>query len=300
MKHFLTTKELYDILNDPVVQLNKQKLLTTNKVNFSIQRPELKTKLKELSINVSDSIPMRWIKGDTPSHIDKGESRFNRTHLIYVTDSIGNLIIDGESYPICAGDAHVFSEGVEHSTINTGNTERLMIGPMSENGFVVGGIGGVGIYFLTEQKPDLFTNQGCAYFSKTYPYQITILNYPPPTTPVSTPTYDITVSDAPVWTPPSGKIFGGWIFWNIQEPFFSNSPIVNDLSKIYMPGETYTYSNNSILVPNWINVPINVPVPRLSRLQFTNNAQVFYKSNSLSTGSGGSGVRNYRRKQRKT
>ena len=213
MKHFLTTKEMDDILNDPVVQLNKQKLLTTNKVNFSIQRPELNTKLKELSINVSDSIPMRWIKGDTPSHIDKGESRFNRTHLIYVTDSIGNLIIDGESYPICAGDAHVFSEGVEHSTINTGNTERLMIGPMSENGFVVGGIG---ISFLT----DIYSSQGCLYFSNTH--QITILNYPPPTTPVSTPTYNIIISDdVPDWTPPPGKIFGGWIFWNIQDPFYS-------------------------------------------------------------------------------
>jgi hypothetical protein len=33
---------------------------------------------------------------------------------------------------------------------------------------------------------------------------------------------------------------------------------------------------------------------------FTNNAQVYYKSHSLSTGSGGSGVRNVRHKQRKT
>ena len=292
MKHFLTTKEIEDILNDPVVQLNKQKLLNTNKVNFSIQRTELKTKLKELSINVNDSIPMRWIKGDTPSHKDKGESRFNRTHLIYVTDSIGNLIIDGESYPICAGDAHMFNEGIEHSTINTENTERLMIGPMSENGFAVGGIGGVGIFFLT----DIYSFQGCEYVSTTNPTQITILNYPPPTTPSSTDTYDIIVSDAPDWTPPSGKIFGGWIFWNTQEFYFDNSPIVDDLSKIYMPGETYTYSNFSVLIPNWINVP----KPNLLRLQFTNNAQVFYKSNSLSTGSGGSGVRNYRRKQRKT
>jgi hypothetical protein len=287
MKHFLTTKEIEDILNDPVVQLNKQKLLNTNKVNFSIQRTELKTKLKELSINVSDSIPMRWIKGDTPSHKDKGESRFNRTHLIYVTDSIGNLIIDDESYPICAGDAHMFNEGIEHSTINTENTERLMIGPMSENGFAVGV--GLGILFLT----DIYSFQGCAYVSNTY--QITILNFPPPTTHISTPTYEIIVSDAPDWTPPSGKIFGGWIFWNTQE-FFNNIPLVNNLSKIYMPGETYTYSNSSVLIPNWINVP----KPNLLRLQFTNNAQVFYKSNSLSTGSGGSGVRNYRRKQRKT
>lgn len=33
---------------------------------------------------------------------------------------------------------------------------------------------------------------------------------------------------------------------------------------------------------------------------FTNNAKIYYKSHSLSTGSGGSGVRNYRKKQRRT
>jgi hypothetical protein len=45
---------------------------------------------------------------------------------------------------------------------------------------------------------------------------------------------------------------------------------------------------------------ISKPNVSLSRLQFTNNAQVFYKSNSLSTGSGGSGVRNSRHKRNKT
>ena len=33
---------------------------------------------------------------------------------------------------------------------------------------------------------------------------------------------------------------------------------------------------------------------------FTNNAQVYYKPHSLSTGGGGSGVKNYRQKQRRT
>jgi len=84
------------------------------------------------------SIPMRWIKGDTPPHIDKGTDDFNNTYLMYLTDSAGNLIIDGQSYPINAGDAHIFNEGLSHSTINTGDSERLMIGPMSENGFHVG------------------------------------------------------------------------------------------------------------------------------------------------------------------
>jgi len=48
--------------------------------------------------------------------------------------------------------------------------------------------------------------------------------------------------------------------------------------------------------------PVNKDIqsPQYLPLQFTNNAQVFYKSHSLSSGGGGSGVRNYRHKQRKT
>ena len=44
------------------------------------------------------------------------------------------------------------------------------------------------------------------------------------------------------------------------------------------------------------------PAPRRMYMGslFTNNAQVYYKSNSLSTGSGGSGVKNSRHKQRRT
>ena len=40
--------------------------------------------------------------------------------------------------------------------------------------------------------------------------------------------------------------------------------------------------------------------PISMRSLFTDNAQVYYKPHSLSTGGGGSGVRNSRHKQRKT
>ena len=47
--------------------------------------------------------------------------------------------------------------------------------------------------------------------------------------------------------------------------------------------------------------PLSIPRPFFSmRSLFTNNAQVYYKPHSLSTGSGGSGVRNYRKKQHRT
>ncbi len=42
------------------------------------------------------------------------------------------------------------------------------------------------------------------------------------------------------------------------------------------------------------------PRPPVWGSLFTNNAQVYYQPHTLSTGSGGSGVRNCRHKQRKT
>ena len=100
--------------------------------------------------NVS-SVPMRWIKGDTPAHHDNGISSFTNTYLTYVTDSYGKLIVDGVVYPIARGYGYVFSEGLSHETIGTGSEPRLLLGPMSETGFAVGVIeiinpGGTTVY----------------------------------------------------------------------------------------------------------------------------------------------------------
>ena len=62
------------------------------------------------------------------------------------------------------------------------------------------------------------------------------------------------------------------------------------------PGDnlsTFTFTSISGLPP------LSPPFYNMRSL-FTNNAQVYYKSHSLSTGSGGSGVRNSRQKQRRT
>jgi hypothetical protein len=91
-----------------------------------------------LNLENINSIPMRWIKGDTLPHIDNGINHFENTHLIYLTDSQGELNIDGKSYPIVKNCGYVFSEGLKHETINTGYEPRLLLGPMSEIGFSVG------------------------------------------------------------------------------------------------------------------------------------------------------------------
>jgi hypothetical protein len=69
------------------------------------------------------------------------------------------------------------------------------------------------------------------------------------------------------------------------------------------------YYTNDVLIADGIYYlyPYIAPAPPAAAPQrihmgslFTNNAQVYYKSNSLSTGGGGSGVKNSRHKQRRT
>lgn len=285
--NILLQNEIEVILNHPVVKMNKEKLSTMTKVDFFIDLniPKLKT---DLGIELT-SIPMRWIKGDTPPHKDKGESPFTKTHLIYVTDSPGSLILDEQSYPIRAGDAHVFNEGIEHSTVNTGDNARLMIGPMSEMGKHVGGSPSIGIVFFNNES----LNNYFVYVTYNLDSTITMFDLPPPI-PDSTSDYIIqNISTNSDWVIPSGKKFGGWKFISVPDSSFV--PIDGNPSTIYIPGKTYNLNVISALTPHWIDIP-RTYLP----LQFTNNAQVFYKSHSLSTGGGGSGVRNYRHKQRKT
>jgi len=191
-------------------------------------------------------------------------------------------------YPIRAGDVHVFNEGIEHSTVNTGDTERLMIGPMSEKGDHVGVAPSIGVRFYNSSLSTYFY-----YYTYASSITLTMFGLPPPI-PTSTDEYFIynnsTLTD---WKPPSNKVFGGWKFVSISE--FSSVPIDGNPSTIYVPGKQYFLNAISSLVPHWIDI-----TPQYLPLQFTNNAQVFYKSHSLSTGGGGSGVRNYRHKQRKT
>jgi hypothetical protein len=262
--NLLSSNEIAEILNNPMVQTNKEKLSTLDKVDFSIQLPDaIKHKLETgFGINLSQiaSIPMRWIKGDTPPHIDRGENHFNNTYLLYLTDSIGNLIIDGQSYPIAAGNAHIFNEGLAHSTVNTGDSERLMIGPMSETGFRVGGVPAYILYYNNEED----ANQNVNGVGATYGYTIQ------------------TVNDISSWS--IAKNVGG------TDPTPTGGP--------YNAGTALIATGTYFLYPYTPPTPPTRPASMGSL--FTNNAQVYYKPGSLSTGGGGSGVRNCRIKQRKT
>jgi hypothetical protein len=134
------------ILRLPEVIHAKEKIdrLSNNngQIDFSIDMPTyLKKQIgNKMGINLAkmETIPMRWIKGDTPPHNDKCIKDFANTYLAYLTDSKGRFIVDGNVYAISKGNAHVFSEGLSHETSGTGLEPRLLLGPMSEDGTLVG------------------------------------------------------------------------------------------------------------------------------------------------------------------
>ena len=268
MHNILSPGEISALLNDPIVKTNRANLNLSNAQNvvkFSLPlADEIRAKLSSrLAIAVPSTVPMRWIKGDTPLHVDRGEKQFSRTHLIYLTDSVGELIIDGRSYPIAAGDAHVFSEGLAHCTVNTGiASERLMIGPMSESGFGVGADPSTILYFGNRTDAENNTNS----ISSSYGYVLA------------------TLGDVSSWVIYKNEDFGG----GGGPPTPNGGP--------YNAGYTLVNSGAYWVYPY---VPPARPL-FLGRSLFANNAQVYYKSHSLSTGSGGSGVKNVRHKQRKT
>lgn len=108
-----------------------------------------------MNLTGKTSIPMRWIKGDSKPHIDKGQADFDNTYLVYLTNNSGQFIINNSSYTISRNTAFIFNEGLRHETIETGTEPRLLLGAMSEQGFSVGS---PIIYFANQADADAITN----------------------------------------------------------------------------------------------------------------------------------------------
>jgi hypothetical protein len=136
-----SNEELDWLIQNDIVLNQRENLSDTNpKRRFSLNLPEnMKAKLQSLGLSENAvSIPMMWINNDMSTHIDSGEGEFNETMLVYISDCQGSLVINDNSYEIKQNRAFKFQKGLEHSTENTGNEPRLLIGPMSESGFAVG------------------------------------------------------------------------------------------------------------------------------------------------------------------
>jgi hypothetical protein len=144
--YLLSEDEINYILNlqdviDAKVRVDN--LSNSGVIHFSITLPDslkqnIGNKIGGIDLTRFNTIPMRWIKGDTPAHNDRCVKAFDKTYLAYLTNSEGNFIVDGDAYAIAKGNAYVFSEGLMHETIGTGMEPRLLLGPMSEEGLSVG------------------------------------------------------------------------------------------------------------------------------------------------------------------
>lgn len=142
-RNLLSAEDIDSILALPEVQAAKSSLREKARGTAYLTAPvpaHVSAALRDqMDVSLAgDSVPMRWIKGDTEAHADSGAGAFARTQLVYLHDSPGSLIVDGTAYPIERGTGYSFNEGLRHATEGAGDEPRLLLGPMSERGFVVG------------------------------------------------------------------------------------------------------------------------------------------------------------------
>ena len=245
----LSHEEVALLRNDPTVTAARNTLLDRglNVVSFTVPVPShVKESLKHtvgLDLNGVEDVPMRWIRGDTVAHADVGPHAFTDTYLVYLTDNEGSFVIDGHDIPIQTGTGVTFREGLVHGTRGTGSEPRLLLGPMSEQGFPVG-VSTI-TYYASSADAATATNgytaaSGLLPIGQPAPFQIysltelTLYGTSPP---------------API-TPPPGNTFGGWLPYSTTDP----SPL-----SVYLPGSilantggslTYSYTFYPLWIPS--------------------------------------------------
>jgi len=133
------TKRFTNFISNDTIQNIIDTLTSTQTTSIEVSDfPELKDQIQHTFGISTSSIPIKWVTGDTPSHIDTSTHSFIHTHLIYLTDSPGVLRINSDEFPITKGAAFLFDNQATHSIIGTNSIPRLLIGPMSEYGLSVG------------------------------------------------------------------------------------------------------------------------------------------------------------------
>jgi len=143
--HVFSSEEMAALTQRPEVLAARTRLGAhgASTVQFTVPvtdpvRASLQTRLG-LDLSTVSQLPMRWIQGDTPAHVDTGATAFDHTYLVYLNDCPGQFLLDADAYPIEANTAFVFREGLPHRTQGTEDVPRLLVGPMNEFASPVGG-----------------------------------------------------------------------------------------------------------------------------------------------------------------
>ena len=88
-----SNEEIQYLLQLPEVVAAKDRVGSSDKVQFTIAltdgiRTALQTRFG-LDLSSVSEIPMRWIKGDTAAHVDRGSRSFENAYLVYLQHSEG-------------------------------------------------------------------------------------------------------------------------------------------------------------------------------------------------------------------
>jgi hypothetical protein len=292
----LNNEEIELLLNNEIVKTNKQLLdIHDNKektIKFNVVLNEhmidkLNTRLK-CNLSYNSDIPFRWIKGNTPAHIDKDyEGNQSNTHLVYLTDNSGKLLIDNKEYPIRKGCGYIFDEGLEHETIDTEHSVKLILGPFNYKGDALG--------IVTAILTDLQITPGTltpSFNSSIYNYTVIVDN--------STTTVIITLATN------GFSINGGSICIASNSATLSLPISVGTTNVSFTPSADGTCTNPgptyTIIITRSPPPPPPAPTISMRRIVgsiYSDNSLVYYKPHSLPSCGVGT-VKNSRHVARKT
>jgi hypothetical protein len=299
---FFSEEELQSILNLSETRDAKKKLegRQNGTTRFFIDvTPPIRQTLEQkfgMDLELMDKLPLRWIKGDTPEHVDvpfsDSDKLFNNTYLVQLNDSVGDFMIGEDTYPIQKNTGFVFPEGIKHSATNTGEAPRLLLGPMTRNGVPVGR--STILYYLTLDDANNHINE------------------------LARSDNDFTIGHFS-YVDVSGSM-NEFTSWKIAESFNYGGVPPSPSDAIYMNNDVL----NGVLWYNYYDlyyfpvVPTNtnnepkpfglVPTPQFTltvpnriymKNLFSDNSKVFYKPGSLASGGIGT-VKNSRRKSTHT
>ena len=159
VENSLSKKDIQEIVE--IIKQTRGDLLNNSRdgrTNTTISVSDtLKQKIDNaIGFTLPEEIPIGIFKGDTHEHVDcvvdengKTSNDFLNTYVLNLTPNVGQFKIGDNFYPLNEGSLYMFSENTIHSTINTGDTMRLSIGPFNENaqcvGVTIGVVGGSGL-----------------------------------------------------------------------------------------------------------------------------------------------------------
>ena len=148
VENSLSTKDTQEIVE--IIKQKQEGLLNNSSDGRTNTTISVSDTLKQqidtaFGFTLPEEIPISIFNGDTLEHVDsivddngKTSKEFLNTYVLNLTNNVGQFKIEDKSYPLNEGTLYVFSENTIHSTINTGDTMRLSIGPCNENGQSVG------------------------------------------------------------------------------------------------------------------------------------------------------------------